>query len=118
MAWTTVSMESAITSREGNENRIPGVPIEMPSLTPIVLNIKPTTPLFMVPSLTNFARSFKCMLQGFPSYPVLAIPTMGLLKSSLVSPIACSMACAAGCVGSCVMVLLCLLSDFINALSI
>ena len=81
-------MESAITSLEGSEKRIPGVPIEIPSLTPIVLKIKPITPLLIVPFLTSLARSFKCMLHGLPSYPVLAIPTRGFLKSSLVSPIA------------------------------
>ena len=41
-ALTTVSIESAITSLETKENRIPSVPLEIPSLTPIVLNIKPT----------------------------------------------------------------------------
>ena len=38
----TVSIESAIKSLEGNEKRIPGVPIDMPSLTPMVLKISPT----------------------------------------------------------------------------
>ena len=42
MACTTVSTESAITSLDGRENRIPGVPIEIPSLTPIVLKTNPT----------------------------------------------------------------------------
>ena len=67
MAWTTVSIESAIISLEGKEKRIPGVPIEIPSLTPIVLKISPTTSLFKVPSFTNLAKSFRCMLQGLPS---------------------------------------------------
>ena len=42
IACTTVSTESAMTSREGKEKRIPGVPIEIPSLTPMVLKISPT----------------------------------------------------------------------------
>ena len=113
MACTTVSMESAIISLEGNEYRIPGVPIEMPSLTPIVLKINPITSSFKVPCLTNFAKSFRCILHGLPSYPVLAIPTSGFLKSSLVNPMACNIACAAGCVGSCVTALLYLFNSFI-----
>ena len=38
----TVSIESAITSRETKEYRIPEVPFDIPSLTPIVLNTSPT----------------------------------------------------------------------------
>ena len=41
-------------------------------------------------------NSFICILHGFPSYPVLAIPINGLLKSFLVKPIACNIAWAAG----------------------
>ena len=73
----TVSIESAIKSREGSEKRIPGVPIDIPSLTPIVLKINPTKSASFVPFLISTAKSLRCILQGFPSYPVLAIPTKG-----------------------------------------
>jgi len=102
----TVSIESAIKSLEGNEKRIPGVPIEIPSLTPMVLKISPTRSTCSVPFLTWVDKSLRCILQGLPSYPVDAIPTSGFCKSSSVKPIACSIACAAGWVGSCVTVLL------------
>ena len=85
-------MESAIISLEGKENLIPGVPIDIPSLTPIVLNISPTPFDSLTPFLAFVASSFRCMLQGFPSYPVLAMPIKGFLKSSFFNPIACSMA--------------------------
>lgn len=39
----TDSMESAMISRETSEKRIPSVPLEIPSLTPIVWKIKPTS---------------------------------------------------------------------------
>jgi hypothetical protein len=45
----------------------------------------------------------RCILQGLPSYPVLAIPIKGLLKSSSENPIAYNIACAAGCELSCVI---------------
>ena len=83
-------------SLDGNENLIPFVPIEIPSLTPIVLKIKPTRSDLLIPFLINFERSLRCILQGFPSKPVLAIPINGFLKSSSVNPIACNIACAAG----------------------
>ena len=96
MACTTVSIESAIISLEGSENRIPGVPIEIPSLTPIVLNTNPTKDWSFTPTLISCAKLLRCILHGLPSYPVEAIPIKGFSKSSLVIPIACNMACAAG----------------------
>ena len=41
----TVSTESAIRSRDCNEKRMPFVPIEIASLTPIVLNCMLTRPV-------------------------------------------------------------------------
>ena len=84
----TVSIESAIKSLEGNEKRIPGVPIDIPSLTPMVLKIRPTKSASWVPFFISTAKSLRCMLHGFPSYPVLAIPTKGFSKSASVRPIA------------------------------
>src|SRR5690625_3540584 len=73
-ALITVSMESAMISLEGRENFMPWVPMEIPSLTPTECNTKPTrsyahTLFFMIA-----ARSFRCILHGLPSQPVLAIP--------------------------------------------
>jgi hypothetical protein len=62
--------------------------MEMPSLTPMLLNRKPTSPAAITPCLTFAARSFRCMLQGLPSYQTLAIPTWALSMSSSVSPVA------------------------------
>ena len=67
IAWTTVSIESAIISLEGSEKRIPGVPIDIPSLTPMVLKIKPTKDCLFIPNFISAASSLRCILQGFPS---------------------------------------------------
>lgn len=66
-ALTTVSIESAMISLETKENRIPSVPLDIPSLTPMVLNIKPTKFSYCTLALTSFAKSLRCILQGFPS---------------------------------------------------
>jgi hypothetical protein len=52
-------MESAMTSREGRENLIPSVPIEIPSLTPMVLNLIPRRPSATTPSFTLAALKKK-----------------------------------------------------------
>ena len=85
---------------------MPSVPLLMPSLTPIVLKINPTKSLSHTPCLMVFAKSFRCILQVLPSYPMLTTPTCAFFKSASVNPIPYNMACAAGCVGSCVIVLL------------
>src|SRR3954447_21731027 len=74
---------------------MPSVPIEMPSLTPIVLNRIPTHPPAVTPALTWSASLFRCMLHGFPSYQTLAIPTCGLSRSAADRPVASSIACDA-----------------------
>ena len=43
-AAMTVSMESAMRSRDWREKLMPSVPMEMPSLTPMVLKRMPTSP--------------------------------------------------------------------------
>src|SRR5687768_4330077 len=91
----TVSIESAIKSRDCREYDIPSVPIEMPSLTPIVLNRMPTNPDACTPSLTLAARVLRCMLQVFPSYQTLAMPIWALFMSASVMPVPYSMACDA-----------------------
>ena len=51
-AAMTVSIESAIKSRLCKEYDMPSVPIEIPSETPIVLNLMPTRPESTTPCLT------------------------------------------------------------------
>src|SRR4051812_4626275 len=98
----TVSIESAIRSRDCSEKLIPSVPIEMPSDTPTVLNRIPTIPAATTPSFTRFPRSARCMLQGLPSYQTEQMPTWGFLRSSNVSPVARSIACDAPWIAGCV----------------
>ncbi len=84
----TVSIESAIRSRDCREYDIPSVPIEMPSLTPTVLNRRPTSPAACTPSFTFSERRLRCMLQGFPSYHTLPMPTSAFCMSASVKPVA------------------------------
>src|SRR5829696_8843762 len=99
----TVSMESAMRSRDCNEKLMPSVPIEMPSLTPIVLKRMPTQFEAATPSFTYAPRSCRCMLQGLPSYQTAPMPTCGLFRSSGVSPVAISIAWLAPWLAGCVM---------------
>ncbi len=87
-AAMTVSIESAMSSRDCSEKLIPSVPIEIPSLTPMVLNRRPTNPAAATPSLTISASVSRCMLQGLPSNQTLAMPTCGFDISSSDSPVA------------------------------
>src|SRR3989344_7873800 len=87
-ASETNSMESAITSQLGREYFMPGVPMDMPSLTVIVLNMIGAPPDSFTPSLERRASLSMCMLQGVTSAQVEAIPTMGLVKSASLKPTA------------------------------
>ncbi len=66
---------------------MPSVPMEMPSLTPMVLKRMPTMPAASIPSLTFCASCSRCMLQVLPSYQTLAMPTWGLFMSASVMPV-------------------------------
>ncbi len=92
-AHITVSIESAMRSRNCSEKLMPSVPIEIPSETPIVLKRIPKRPAACIPFLTSAARSKRCMLQGLPSNHMLAMPTCGLFMSSSDMPVAYSIAC-------------------------
>ena len=81
-----VSIESAIRSRDCRLKLIPSVPIEMPSLTPMVLKRSPIIPAAWTPSFTLAERSSRCMLHGFPSNQTLETPTCGLPMSASVIP--------------------------------
>ena len=89
---TTSSIESAITSREISEARIPVVPIETPSETEIVLNSIGVPPAARIPSFTCFASTRWLKLHGIVSIQVVATPTSGFARSSSVKPTAFSIA--------------------------
>ena len=61
---TTVSIESAITSRETKEYFIPSVPIEIPSEIVIVLKITAFPPASSAPSAASLANTSICELHG------------------------------------------------------
>src|SRR6185369_16087758 len=103
-------------SRDCNEYDIPSVPIEMPSLSPTVLNRMPTIPAASTPSFTLAASVLRCMLHDFPSYHTLEMPICGLFISSSVRPVAYSIACDAPCDRGCVTRELYLLRDRSGAL--
>ncbi len=75
-----------MTSRLGSENRMPSVPMEMPSDTVMVLKMSGAPPACCTPLLAMRASSSMCMLHGVTSLHVLAMPTIGFLKSSSVKP--------------------------------
>ncbi len=87
-AHITVSIESAIRSRDWSEYFIPSVPIDVPSETPTVLKRSPTRPAAATPSFTAAARSSRCMLHGLPSNHMLAMPTWALSMSASLRPTA------------------------------
>ena len=88
----TSSIESAITSRETSEARIPDVPIETPSETAIVLNSIGVPPASRTPRLTCTARSRWLRLHGIVSIQVVPTPTIGFARSSSVKPVPFSIA--------------------------
>ena len=59
------SIESAMISRDVREKRIPGVPIAIPSATVMVPNWTDQAPASFTPSLANFPKSWRWMLQGY-----------------------------------------------------
>ena len=75
MPTHTVSMESAMTSLEINDNFIPSVPIDIPSDIVIVLKIIPLPPVELTPFSASRANLSMCMLQGVTSAHVDAMPT-------------------------------------------
>ena len=88
----TVSTESAMTSRETSEARMPSWPMEMPSETEIVPNSSGKPPAARTPSLARLASRSSERLQGVISFQDDATPICGLAKSSSPMPTARSMA--------------------------
>ena len=91
-APATVSIESAITSRDTSEYFMPSVPIEMASETVMVLKITGRAPAAAAPAAAWRARSSMCTLHGVTWLHVEQTPICGFLKSSRVKPTACSIA--------------------------
>src|SRR3954470_24606891 len=91
----TSSIESAITSRETSDARIPSVPIETPSETEIVLNSIGVPPASRMPRLTCRASARWLRLHGIVSIQVVQTPTSGFARSSSVKPVPFSIARAA-----------------------
>jgi hypothetical protein len=85
---TTVSIESAITSRETSEYFIPSVPIEMPSEMVMVLKMTALPPAASAPFADSFARRSMWTLHGVTCDQVEAMPMCGLAKSSFWKPTA------------------------------
>jgi hypothetical protein len=106
----TSSIESAITSREINEARIPSVPIETPSETEIVLNSIGVPPASRIPRFTCWASMRWLRLQGIVSIQFVATPTSGFARSSSVKPVPFSIARAGARSGPSVSAALCRLA--------
>ena len=83
-AEATSSIESAISSRDTSEARIPAVPIVMPSEIAIVLSSIGVPPAARTPSLTLAASTRLLKLHGIVSIHEWATPTIGFSRSSAV----------------------------------
>ena len=88
----TVSMESAITSRDTSEYFMPSVPMEIASLTVIVPKVWGMVPAARRPASARAARRPRPALQGVTLLWALATPTIGLPKSASPKPTARSIA--------------------------
>src|SRR5712691_842916 len=82
----TSSIESAISSRETSDARMPSVPIETPSETAMVLNSTGVPPARRIPSLTCRASTRWFRLHGIVSIHDVATPTSGRARSASVKP--------------------------------
>ena len=105
----TVSIESAITSRLTSEHFIPSVPIDMPSEIVMVPNVCGIAPATRVACSARAVSIPSPALQGVMVLYALAIPTIGLLKSSSPKPTARNMARLGERCTPCVMTLLLML---------
>ncbi|MNL03535.1 hypothetical protein D3C87_1240750 [compost metagenome] len=80
--WAAVSIQSAITSREISEYFMPSVPIDMPSEMVGVPKICGLASDALMASTAASARRCRPALQGVMVEWPLAMPTIGLSKSS------------------------------------
>ncbi len=83
-ALATSSIESAISSRETSEARMPEVPIVIPSEIAIVFSSIGVPPAARMPSFTLAASTRLLKLHGIVSIHECATPTIGLARSSAV----------------------------------
>jgi hypothetical protein len=83
---TTVSMESAMTSRLTSEYFMPSVPMEMPSEMVMVLKMIALPPAASTPLADSLASPSMCMLHGVTMLQVEAMPTMDFWKSAVSKP--------------------------------
>ncbi len=79
-------------SRLTSEARMPSWPMEMPSLTAMVVNSSGKPPASRTPILDRLASRSRGRLQGVTSFQDDATATWGLSQSSSVMPTARSMA--------------------------
>src|SRR5437868_6428775 len=75
---TTVSMESAMTSRDTSEYFIPSLPMEMPSEMVMVLKMIDLPPAAFAPFSASSASLSMCALHGVTMLHVEAMPMSGL----------------------------------------
>ena len=87
-AWVISSIESAITSRETSDARMPTVPCDWLSDTAIVLKISGTPPACSTAAAACSARRRWLRLQGIVRVHVEAIPTIGPSRRSGSMPMA------------------------------
>ena len=73
------STESAISSRLTSDARIPSWPMEMPSLTAIVVNSSGNPPASRTPSLARLASRSSGRLHGVTSFQEEATADLGLV---------------------------------------
>src|SRR3954447_12764864 len=88
----TSSIESAISSRETSDARIPSLPIDTPSETAIVLNSIGVPPARRMPSFTWRASTRWLRLHGIVSIHDVATPISGRARSASVKPAPLSIA--------------------------
>ena len=86
-AWATVSIQSAIKSREGSEYFIPSCPIEIPSQTAGSPKMKACPPPVWIPFSICLSKSRKPTCPGTKSENELAMPINGLFIEPLVTPV-------------------------------
>ena len=77
-ACITISTESAITSRETSDARMPSCPIEMPSETAMVTNSKGTPPASRTATFARLARRSSGRLHGRDFVPARRHTDLGL----------------------------------------
>ena len=82
------STESAMTSRDGSEARMPAWPMAMPSVTVMVQNSRGVPWAAATPFFTACAWRISEMLHGAASFQHEATPTSGWWICCLVRPIA------------------------------